>query len=35
MGRRLHGERLMSYVIQGVIIVVLVIVAFYTGVYVW
>ena len=35
MGRRLHGERLMSYVIQGMIIIVLVIVAFYLGVYVW
>ena len=35
MGRRLHGERLMSYVIQGIIIIVLVIVAFYLGVYIW
>ena len=35
MGGRLHGETVMTYVIQGVIIVAVVMVAFYLGVYVW
>ena len=35
MARRLHGERLMAYVIQGVLIIVMCVIAFYMGVYVW
>ena len=35
MGRRLHGERLMGYVIQGVLIIIVCAWAFYMGVYVW
>ena len=32
---RLHGERLMAYVIQGVLIIVMCVIAFYMGIYVW